>query len=286
MFPLVATNDPTAVEVGVQAVYLAMFPNGEPPVVSRAFGWTIDSFLGNYANYQAIDARYHDLEHTMQGTLCMARLLHGRHKADAHPPITPRLFKLGLIAILMHDTGYLKKRDDNEGTGAKYTAIHVERSVEFAGQLLTEKGFAHEDIQAVQNMIRCTGVDAALSEIPFQSEMEKMAGHALATADLLGQMAADDYVEKLPVLYSEFAEAVNYSKDKTHLTHFIGMFSSAEDLMRKTPGFWQNYVRPKLNRDFSGLYRFLNDPFPHGHNDYLDRVEANMEKLKQRLAAA
>ena len=56
-------------------------------------------------------------------------------------------------------------------------------------------------------MIRCTGVNAALSVIPFQSEMEKVAGFALGTADLLGQMAAEDYVDKLPILYAEFAEA-------------------------------------------------------------------------------
>ena len=179
MLAPVATRDTTAVEVEVQSTYQAMFPEGDPLFVSRAVGWTVDCFHGNYANYQAIDARYHDLEHTMQGTLCMARLLHGRHKAGAHPPITPRLFKLGLIAILMHDTGYLKKRGDNEGTGAKYTAIHVERSVEFAQQLLTEKGFSQEDVKAVQNMIRCTGVDAVLSVIPFQSETEKIVGHAL-----------------------------------------------------------------------------------------------------------
>jgi len=30
-------------------------------------------------------------------------------------------------------------------------------------------------------------------------------------------MAAEDYVEKLPVLYSEFAEATQFSKDKTSL---------------------------------------------------------------------
>jgi hypothetical protein len=280
MFPPVATKDPTAVEVEVQSTCLAMFPNNDSSFVSRAFGWTINCFLGNYGDYQGIDARYHDLEHTMQGTLCMARLLHGRQKANAHPPISQRAFKLGLIAILMHDTGYLKRRDDKEGTGAKYTVMHVDRSAEFAAQLLRENQFTSEDVQAVKNMIRCTGLDAVLSVIPFQNETEKIVGHALGTADLLGQMSAEDYVEKLPVLYSEFAEGARHTRDKTH---FITMFSSAEDMMRKTPTFWQNYVLPKLTRDFSGLYRFLNDPFPHGPNSYLGHVEANIERLRQRF---
>ena len=59
-------------------------------------------------------------------------------------------------------------------------------------------------------------------------------------ADLLGQMAVEDYVDKLPILYAEFAEAAGYTKDRTH---FIAMFSSAEDLMQKTPAFWGE-VRP------------------------------------------
>jgi hypothetical protein len=281
MFPPVVTKDPIAVEVEVQSAYLAMFPNADPLFVPRVFGWTIECFTGNYEDYQAIDARYHDFEHTLQGTLCMARLLRGRHFAGAQPQLTQRMFQLGLMAMLLHDTGYLKKRDDIEGTGAKYTIIHVSRSAEFAGRLLAEKGLNAVDILAVQNMIRCTGIDSALSVIPFQSEMEKTVGHALGTADLLGQMAAEDYVDKLPILYAEFAEAARHTKGKTN---FVGMFSSASDLIQKTPMFWETYVQLKLNRDFGGLYRFLNDPYPYGANVYLERIAANMEQLRQRPA--
>ena len=283
MYPPVATNDFAAVESEAKSASLAMFPDCDPLFISRAFGWTIDAFRGSYADYQAIDAKYHDLEHTMQGTLCMVRLLLGRHRVDARPQLTQHFFRLGILAILLHDTGYLKKRDDKEGTGAKYTATHVDRSAEFAARLLAENGYAKEDIQAVRNMIHCTGVDAVLNAIPFQSDMERLVGHALGTADLLGQMAAEDYVDKLPVLYSEFAEASHHDPGRTS---FVGSFSSADDLMRKTAGFWKKYVRPKLDRDFGGLHRFLNDPFPHGPNYYFSRIEANMELLKQRLGIA
>lgn len=282
MYPTVVTRDPTAVEREVQSAYLAMFPKGDAKFVPLVFGWAKDCFTGRYRDFQAVDARYHDFEHTLQGTLCMARLLRGRHLANAHPPLTQRMFQLGLLAILLHDTGYLKKRDDAQGTGAKYTVTHVDRSALLAAELLNDRGFSAQDIQAVQNMIHCTGVDAALSVIPFQTDMEKIVGHALGTSDLLGQMAAPDYVEKLPVLYSEFAEAAQFSKDKTHL---ISMFSSADDLMQKTPAFWEKYVQVKLNRDFGALYRFLNDPYPHGPNEYLQRVESNMQKLRSLLAA-
>jgi len=282
MYPQVVTKDPTAVQVEVQAAYLGMFPKGDAAFVPRAFGWAIECFTGGYGDYQPNDARYHDFEHTLQGTLCLARLLRGRQRANAQPPLTQRILQLGLLAILMHDTGYLKKRGDTQGTGAKYTVTHVDRSAEFAAALLKQQCFPPEDIKAVQNMIHCTGVDAALSVIPFQSEIEKIVGYALGTADLLGQMAAEDYVDKLPVLYSEFAEATQFSKDKPH---FVAMFSSAADLMQKTPAFWEKYVQIKLNRDFGGLYRFLNDPYPTGPNYYLQRIEVNIKKLRDRLAA-
>ena len=245
MYPPVATKDPTAVQVEVQATCRTMFPGADPMFVPRVFGWAIECFTGNYRDYQAVDARYHDFEHTLQGTLCLVRLLRGRHLAEVEPRLTQQMFQLGLVAILLHDTGYLKRRDDTEGTGAKYTVIHVHRSADFAAHLLQEKDFPATDIRAVQNMILCTGVNAVVGVIRFQNELERVVGRALGTADLLGQMAAEDYVDKLPILYAEFAEAAAYAKDRTH---FIAMFSSAEDLMQKTPTFWEKFVRRSSTR--------------------------------------
>ncbi len=282
MYPPVVTKDPTAVEVEVQSAYLTIFRNGDPLFVPKVFGWAIECFTGGYKDYQPVDAPYHDFEHTLQGTLCFARLLRGRHLAGAQPPVTQRMFQLGLLAILLHDTGYLKKRDDTDGTGAKYTVTHVERGAQFAAELLAGKGFSPTDIKSVQNMIHCTGLDATLNVIPFQSDQEKTVGFALGTADVLGQMAADDYVDKLPVLYREFAEAARFSKDKAH---FVAMYSSAEDLMKKTPHFWERFVLVKLTRDFGALYEYLKDPYPSGPNVYLEQAEANIERLRQRTAA-
>ncbi len=277
----IVTKNPADVAAAVQSAYRACFPAGDLRFVARVFGWAGECFTGGHPDYQAIDAPYHDFEHTLQGTLCMARLLHGRHLAGVKPGISEHYFQLGLLAILLHDTGYLKRHGDNDGTGAKYTVTHVSRSTEFAADFLRRKGFSAGDIQAVQNMISCTGVDSVLSTISFQSETEKIVGHALGAADLLGQMAADDYVEKLPVLYREFVEAARFSHDDKS---FVATYTSAEDLTRKTAGFWEKYVRPKLDRDFEGLHRFLNQPLPDGPNDYVRRVEANIRRLRQPIA--
>ena len=281
MYSEVVTKDPTAVEVEVQAAYLAMFSRGDCMYVPQVFGWVIDCFTGQHAGYQAIDAQYHDFEHTLQGALCMARILHGRFRAKTEPPLTQRMFELGILAILLHDTGYLKKTGDNSGTGAKYTVVHVRRSAEFADELLAQKGFSRAEILAIQNMILCTGINAALDKIPFQSELEKITGFALGTADLLGQMAADDYVEKLPVLFSEFAEAAQFDTTKAAS---VRMFTSAADLMQKTPAFYEKYVLTKLERDFLNLHLYLSDPYPSGPNYYLDRIEKNIARLRRQMA--
>lgn len=281
MQPAVATNDPKAVEREVVSIFRSLFPSDDPAVVARAFAWATECFTGNYGDYQAVDANYHDFEHTLQGTLCLVRLLRGRHAAGVAPRLTRQMFELALLAILFHDTGYLKRRHDNEGTGAKFTLYHVSRSADFAGVLLTERGFTAADILSVQNMIRCTGVNVDLRAIPFQSELERILGGALSTADLLGQMAAADYVEKLPVLYEEFAESARYHGQAAA----TGGFTSASDLLAKTPSFWEKYVQPKIEKDFHGLYKFLNDPYPDGPNLYLEHIQANLDRLRRQLAA-
>ncbi len=274
------TKNPSAIEQHVASVYLDMFPEGDGSFVPKVFRWIIECFNGGFSGYQALDAYYHDLEHTLQGTLCFVDLLRNRHAAGAAPRLSQRDFELGLIAILFHDTGYLKEQGDNEGTGAKYTSVHVTRSSDLAAVFLRAKNFTATEIRAVQHMIQCTGVNFDLSTISFHSEAERIAGYALATADLLGQMAAPDYVEKLPVLYEEFAEAKHYD----HSTRsFVASFKGPEDLVSKTPAFWRNFVLPKLENDFRGLFRFLSHPYPAGSNEYLERVEQNIERLRRQL---
>ncbi|MDB6030591.1 MAG: hypothetical protein JWM16_929 [Verrucomicrobiales bacterium] len=283
MFHPVDTQVPGEVEAQVQSLYLKLFPNAERAFVPRSFEWFMQCFAGHFDEYQAVDALYHDIEHTLQGTLCLTRLLYNRHQAKVAPMLTERMFQLAILAILFHDTGYLKKRNDTEGTGAKYTPVHVGRSAAFAREFLLKKGFPDHEIQFIQNMISCTGVNADLQTIPFGGELERILGFALTTADLLGQMAASDYVEKLPVLYQEFAEAARYS-GQAKATRYA--FKSPEELMRNTPDFWEHYVLPKINNDFQQLYRFLSDPYPDGPNIYLEKIEANIRRLRQLAPAA
>ena len=126
MFAAIDTANPQAVQAEVCAIYGRMFRDSEAAAVKRAFDWALMCFLGQYPGYQAIDARYHDLEHTLQGTLCLARLFEGRERRGILPRMSRKVFDLSLVAILFHDMGYLKEEGDSGGTGAKYTLIHVD----------------------------------------------------------------------------------------------------------------------------------------------------------------
>lgn len=280
MPPQVNTRDARAVQAAVLTGYRAAFPGGDEAALARAFEWATDCFEGRHPGYQAIDARYHDFEHTLQGTLCLARLLGGWRAAAAVPTLTDEGFRLAIIAVLLHDTGYLKRAEDREGTGAKYTATHVARSADFAATLLARYGFNAAQLLTVQNLIRCTGLNANLAAIPFQDELERRLGCALATADLLGQMAAPDYPEKLPLLYEEFVEAGRFNGQPGAM----GSFTSAADLIARTPTFWENYVRPKLERDFAGVFHHLDARDGSGRNQYLEAIETNLARLRPPAA--
>ncbi len=275
----VNTRDAAAVRRMAQRVSLELFPPLDTGFVRRAFDWAVNSFLGKYKDYQPIDALYHDLEHTLQGTLCLVSLLQGRAKAGIVPELDRRHYELAVLAILLHDTGYLKRNNDVGGTGAKYTYVHVGRSAEFARELLVGKGFTLAEISSVQNMIRCTGVKLDIDSIPFHSELERELGQAVGTADLLGQMAAEDYPRKLTTLFLEFEEAAR--RDPDNATGHA-RFETAGDLIRNTPAFWEHFVRPKLDNELGGAHRHLCDD--DGNNPYIDRIESNIEQIRRKIA--
>lgn len=280
--PRINTKDSNAVVAAVDEAFRRMDSAGDPPFAPMAFGWVEPFFRGESREYGPIDALYHDLEHTLQGALAFADLLLGRVEAGAAPRLSCEIAQLGLLAMFLHDTGYLKRRDDAQGTGAKYTQTHVRRSCEFAAALLKARRYTESQIRAVNNMIRCTGVGARVDAIAFQSDQERIAGCALGAADLLGQMAAPDYIEKLPILYEEFRESAEFNRQGAG--GGPEAFSSADDLIRKTPIFWRHYVIPRVEKDFLGLHRFLARPAPDGPNGYLDAIEANIGRLEARLA--
>lgn len=281
MFPPVDTKNPTAVANFVEQKFAVMFPGASLEWLAKVFRDMEALFSGQHPDYLAIDLRYHDLEHTLQATVCCALLLEGRHAAEVEPRLDPRQFELAIAAVLLHDSGYLKLRHDQAGTGAKYTFCHVLRSCSFAASYLPTLGANDFEIEAVLGAINCTGPAKEISRLRFREPVERIIGCALGTADYLGQIAADDYPDELEILFHEFEESDNF----LHLPPARRMFKSAEELAERTPAFWQKFVLPKLESDFQAVYRFLARPYPHGPNPYLEAAERNIQKIRERTEA-
>ena len=239
-----------------------------------------DLFTGRFPEYQAMDTAYHDITHTLQASLCLVELIHHRHLTRTRPHITADDFRRTLVAVLFHDIGYLKKAGDTEGSGAKYTHLHEQRSCEFARAFLEQREWPDDDIRFVENLIGSTGPRVDVSQIPFRSQTERMLGQAVCTADYLGQMSDPHYPDRLGILFDEFAESYRYQK----MARDDWPFSSYEALLRSTPDFWNLFVRHKLDVECAGVWRHLEHPVT-GENPYMEWVERNLATIRGRIAA-
>lgn len=273
------TKDPAAVADAVRRVFADLGAQDSWPLIDRVFTDVTRMFWGHYPGFRAIDMRYHDFEHTLQATVCLVHIMEGRHHAGAQPALTRRDMELGLIAAMMHDSGYLKSTDDAEGTGAKYTLVHVQRSCEFARSYLPPLGLKPEEIEDITQAIGCTGPVNKFNVVPFRRPEARILACILVTADYLAQMAAADYVDELPALFYEFTEAYDHEK----LPPEKRFFKTERQLLEKTPDFWEKYVRPMLANDAGSVYRFLDRP--DGSNPYFDSVEANIAEIRRLVGS-
>ncbi len=264
------TEDPSDTNKEVRRIYESLFGSTLFDKVEYVVEDVTKLFDGVYPAYQKCDTGYHNLEHTLQAYLAMARIFSGLIREN--PTVTSKeVVVLGLIAALGHDTGFIKETWDTEGGGGKYTWIHVDRSKEFMGKYLPKLKFNLLQVEYVKNIISCTGVRIDPLSIHFTSEKERETGHILGTADLLGQMSDPNYIEKLPKLYEEF-------KDGGVLE-----YTSAQDLIEKTPAFWEGFAMKRLKEDFNSVYRFAAN-HSEGNNYYIDGIDRNIALISQWLS--
>ncbi|MDF9826199.1 hypothetical protein M2103_000425 [Ereboglobus sp. PH5-5] len=256
-----------------------MFPDTTIHLVPEVFDHVQAMFEGRHPDYQASDTPYHNLQHTMQVLLCYNGIMEGWHMSGTEPRLTPRQYELGACAVLFHDTGYLKLRADTQGTGAKYTFTHVLRSCSFAASYLPRHGITLAEIDSILAMIGCTAFTQGSRHFRFQEPIDGIVGCAVATADYLGQIAAPDYPESLPLLFSELKESDDYANTPPAERRF----KTLDELVTDTPVFWCKYVQPRLEKELLGVYRFLARPYPDGPNAYIDAANANIERIEKRL---
>ncbi len=274
------TKDPAAVCAHARTVFAELGWAASTPFVERLFREVTRFFEGRHPDYLAIDMQYHSYEHTLQATVCLVDIVRGRQRAGASPSLTRRDAELALAAVLLHDTGYLKRKDDIEGTGAKYTLVHEHRSCDFASEYLPAIGATPDEIEDICAGIRCTGPRNRIGVQVFRRPEAKLVACILVTADYLAQMSAPGYPDKLLILFREFEEAFDHDGIPAEKRPY----QSGQELLRKTPDFWHKVVQPMLETDAQGQVNFLS--ITGQPNPYLDAVEANVAEIQRRVELA
>lgn len=227
-------------------------------------------YHGRFPGYKASNTSYHNLDHTMAVTLALMRLVHG--KSLCGTLFSPEIVECGLIASLFHDSGLIQRNTDQEGTGAKYTKFHEERSVLFVQEYLNSVGRDEEMSRKCAQMIQCTKLSLNPDELSFDSEEVRLMGYILGTADIIAQMADRVYLERLPLLFEEFKEGG------------ISGYETTADIFKQTVTFFQTVIRKRLFNGFDGVVEVVRHHFKErwkiDQNLYTKAIENNINYIE------
>lgn len=264
-------SDPAAVLAEIKHIGSRLPDAVDTGAVEAVHTDTIRLFQGDYPGYRASNTKYHNLEHTHAVALAAARLIHGCVLGGM--VIGAKNILLCLVAAYFHDVGLIQTEGDTEGTGAKYTVGHEERSIDFMGRYVEGLGFPAEAVTDCGQIIRCTILQKPVNEIEFRDSAIKTLGQIVGTADLLAQMADRQYLEKLLLLYEEFEEAG------------LSGYNSELELLKKTEGFYESVVLQRFNRDLGGIADRMKDHFRErwgmDKDLYAQAIATNLEYLAQ-----
>jgi hypothetical protein len=278
----IRTTDLQQVAGEVMRVYRGLY-DGTPSGVSgtpsgaieRAFADIGRLYLGDHPDYRPCDTAYHDIQHVLDVTLAMARLMDGYERSRSGSPALPAAcFSLGVVTALFHDFGYLRRRGDRRHRyGAEYTMTHVTRGSKYLHRFLPRIGLKRY-ANAGALLVHYTGYERPAETIPLNDTLLRRVGHMLGTADIIAQMADRCYLEKCrDRLYPEFVLG-GLTKKKLPGGRTQILFASGDDLVRKTPGFYANAAK-RLDLQLGRAYEYAERHFK-GQNLYLEEMQKNV----------
>jgi hypothetical protein len=282
----VNVEDPTQVRDSVLSLFTTRYPGADFTALRQAFDDFRTLFQGRYPGYLACDTLYHDLRHTLDMTLALARLVDGHDRVAAQPErLGPRRAALGVLVALLHDCGYLKRSSEAEvDNGAVFTKVHVSRSADFISHYLPRVGFAEEAPLAAR-LVHFTGYEMDIDDIRVDDPRDRTVGCMVGVADLIGQMSDRMYLEKVHrFLYEEFVWgqiAREVLPDGREVVRYV----SADDLIIKTPGFYEYVARARIEKKLGGVDRYAEAHFG-GASLYQTEIERNMDFLRQTIETA
>lgn len=267
---LLNTDDPAQVWQQVRDLVAIISPGFDFAPTQAVFADVMQMYEGDFEDYRRIVTPYHNRDHTLDVFLCMARLLHGLHLGGKK--FSPMDITAAMVGTLFHDIGYAQIKSDTIGTGAKYTKLHVQRGIVFMHDYFRARHLSWALAQRVECIMLVTDPRVPLFVIPFPDDATHLMGLTVGTADLVGQMADRDYLEKLLSLYFEFKEGE------------IGDYRNVHDLLARTVGFY-DVAKQRLDDDLGSVYLYLSDHFRAltgvGRNYYIESIRKNMDYLAQ-----
>ena len=284
----IRTTDPEAVAGEVVRIYRGLY-NGTP--VARAGarlpGRTPTCTRGRHPDYLPCDTEYHDIQHVLDVTLAMARLMDGYHRSrrkdDAELPRD--VFVVGTLAALFHDFGYLRRRHDHRHRfGAEYTLTHVSRGAAFLRRYVGELGLAPL-APVASTLVHYTGYERPAESIrvsrhpaaPRRADARHRGHHRADVGPLLPGEMPRPPVPRVRARQPRRPQAVKRPPGRT-----LPVFASGEDLVQKTPGFYQGALK-RLDLQLARAYEYAARHFG-GTNLYLDEMRKNVE-YAQAVAA-
>ena len=270
------TTDPASVNQEVDRIFRRLYPSASTQLLDACFADVARLYRGEHPAYRACDTPYHNIQHILDVTLAMARLMGGYEstRKDAES-IGPRLFGFGVVTALLHDIGYLRHvNDTRHDNGAQYTRIHVSRGALFIQRYMGEIGMA--DLAPIaKDMVHFTGFERPAQRIPMPNTLFRLLGHMLGTADIIAQMADRCYLEKCrDHLFAEFVQGGLASSGSDDKRAGI-LFTSVEDLVGKTPRFYKT-AAARLDEQLGAAHQYVQRHFD-GQNPYFEEMEKNVQ---------
>jgi hypothetical protein len=277
-------DDAGQVRGAVREILEHRYPGSDFTLLDQVFDDVRRLFTGEMPGFQACDTKYHDLRHTLDIALAMARLVDGHDRASSGADaLGPERALLGIVTALFHDSGYILETTDNAPvSGAEYTLVHVSRSARFLARYLPQIGLG-QHVGRATRLVHFTGYEIPLDRLELADPLDRRLGCMLGSADLIGQMADRIYLEKCrDFLYEEFVLAGIAERQNADGSIEV-RYSSAVDLLAKTPGFYENVAKKRLDGVFGGLHEIIATHF-RGRNPYRDQMERNIAFLKDVVA--
>ncbi len=203
----VQVSSTTAVKAAVeQRLMLSVWPGENFERIGLAFDAFEKLFTGRMPGYHGVDTVYHDMQHSLDMTLAMARLMIGYERSV---PGAQRFgadrAAMAVVTSLFHDAGYIREYDDKaHRNGAEFTLYHVTRGARFLARFLPTIGMEHW-VTTATRVVHFTGYEIDLKLLELPDSRDRKLGHLLGTADLIAQMSDRCYLEKCrDRLYPEF----------------------------------------------------------------------------------